>query len=97
MPIGDDIPTPEPEPKVASAAADTLITHLARRPGRVWNQLEPIASIPDGETRADALVMCLIASALLRLLDTGDVGVDPTVLEAMFPMELWRTVWNHMA
>jgi hypothetical protein len=47
--------------------------------------------------RADTLVMRLVASALLRLLDTADVRVDPAALEAMFPAELWRTVWNHMA
>lgn len=144
MPIGDDIPTPEPEPEAASAAADTLIAHLARRLGRVWNQLEPIESIPDGKARADAvnaikrlisttpartlsdaamqlalayrvadigagttdegerqqantMVMRLIASALLRLLDIGDVRVSPAALQAMFPANLWRTVWSHMA
>jgi hypothetical protein len=143
MPIGSDASPHTPD--------DTLIDHLARRLGRVWNQLEPIESIPDGETRADALsaqadavdaikllisttpartlsdaalqlalayrvadigagttdeeerqradtmIMRLIASALLRLLDSSDVRVDPAALEAMFPADQWRTVWNHMA
>jgi hypothetical protein len=143
MPIGSDASPHTPD--------DTLIDHLARRLGRVWNQLEPIESISDGEARADALsaqadavnaikllisttsaltlsdaamqlalayrvadigasdtdeeerqradtmVMRLIASTLLRLLDTADVRVDPAALEAMFPADQWRTVWNHMA
>ena len=143
MPIGNEAPPRTPD--------DTLIDDLARRLGRVWNQLEPIESISDGEARADALsaqadavnaikllisttsaltlsdaamqlalayrvadigasdtdeeerqradtmVMRLIASTLLRLLDTADVRVDPAALEAMFPADQWRTVWNHMA
>ena len=143
MPIGNEAPPRTPD--------DTLIDDLARRLGRVWNQLEPIESISDGEARADALsaqahavdalkllisttpartlsdaalqlalayrvadigasttdeeerqradtlVMRLIASALLRLLDSTDVRTDAAALEAMFPAELWRTVWNHMA
>src|SRR3954451_25387601 len=70
MPIGDDIPTPEPEPEpeAASAAADTLIAHLARRLGRVWNQLEPIESIPDGEAQADALSARADAVDAIKLL-----------------------------
>jgi len=38
MPIGNEAPPRAPD--------DTLIDHLARRLGRVWNQLEPIESIP---------------------------------------------------
>ena len=57
------------------------------------------ANTTDDEERqqADTMVMRLVASALLCLLDVGKVRVDPAALEAMFPADQWRTVWDHMA
>src|SRR5918994_3460090 len=60
MPIGNDASPRAPD--------DTLIDHLARRLGRVWNQLEPIESISDGEAQADALSAQADAVDAIKLL-----------------------------